>query len=219
LAKEEKKAKKLQEAKLILEEMQETRINRLGATIVFFFFIACAVVILSGSEMFGYAVSVKSAEKNFNKALGNNVKYYNDAYNDIYGLTVKEEDQMLNDKIMTVMFVNKELNSYNSQMALKDYETALHSLLLGLYRYGKYYEQAIPLGIDQDMDFVRTQILKELQATFDVSEDEAEVLRNMLEEAGVYGMNRQIDAHAAREYNLRLYEIVQESGLEDDSNN
>lgn len=219
LAKEEKKAKKLQEAKQILEEMKETRINRLGATIVFLFFAVCAIVLLSGSEIFGYAISIHSAEENFNKAYNNNVKYYTDAYNDIYGLEIKPEDQVLSDKIMTVMFVNKELNSYNSHMVMEDYESALHSLLLGLYRYGKYYEQAIPLGIDRDMDYVRTQILKELEATFGVSEDEAELLRSMLEAAGVHGMDKPIDADAAREYNLELYEIVKESGLKDDSNN
>ncbi len=221
LAKEEKKAKKLQEAKLILEEMKETRINRLGSTIVFLFFAVCAVVIFFGSDMFGYAINVHSAEKNFNKACDRNVKYYTDAYNDIYGLEIKEEDQQLSDKIMTVMFVNKELNSYNSQMILKDYEAALHSLVLGLYRYGKYYETTtvISLGISKDLDFVRSQILEELDETFDVSEDEAELLRDMLEEAGVYGMDKPIDSNAAREYNQKLYEIVKESGLEDDSNN
>jgi len=219
LAKEEKKAKKLQEAKLILEEMQDTRINRVGATIVFLFFAVCAIVLLSGSEIFGYAISIHNAENNFNKALNNNVKYYTDAYNDIYGLEIKPEDQILSEKIMTVMFVNKELNSYNSYMLLEDYQAALHSLLLGLYRYGKYYEQAIPLGIKSDMDYVRTQILKELKATFEVSEDESELLRDMLENAGAGGMNTIVDPSAAREYNLELYKIVEESGLNDDSDN
>ena len=221
LAKEEKKARKLKEAKLILEEMQETRINRMGATIVFVFFAVIAVVLLFGSDMFGYAVNVHSAETNFNKAYNNNVKYYTDAYNDIYGLKIKEEDQLLNDKIMTVMFVNKELNSYNSQMRLGDYESALHSLLLGLYRYGVYYgaSELIPLDVDKDLDYVREQILKELEDEFKVSEDEAELLRSMLEETGVGGMNVSIDSNAAREYNQKLYEIVKESGLKDDSNN
>lgn len=214
LAKEEKKAKKLEEAKQILEDMKETRINRVGATIVFVFFAVCAVALLFGSEIFGYSISIQSAETNFNNAYNNNVKYYTDAYNDIYGLDIRPEDQVLSDKIMTVMFVNKELNSYNSHMVIGDYQSALHSLLLGLYRYGKYYEQAIPLGIDRDMDYVRTQILKELEATFHVSEDEAELLRSMLEAAGTGGMNTSIHADAAREYNLALYEIVTESELE-----
>ena len=219
LAKEEKKAKKMEEAKQILEEMKETRINRLGATIVFVFFIVCAIALLSGSEIFGYAISVHSAEKNFNKAYNNNVKYYTDAYNDIYGLEIKPEDQVLNDKVMTVMFVNKHLNSYNSYMLLHDYQAALHSLLLGLYRYGAYYEKAVPLGIERDMDYVRTQILKELEATFGVSEDEAELLRSMLADTNVGGLTNSVDEDAAREYNVKLYEIIKESGLKDDSNN
>lgn len=220
LAKEEKKMKKMQEAQQVLEEIKETRINRLGATIVMIFFAVCAVAIFYGSKTAGYAISINNAEQNFNKAYNNNVRYYTDAYNDIYGLEIREEDQVLNDKIMTVMFVNTELNSYNSKMVLKDYESALHSLLVGLYRYGCYYESAIPLGVDRDLDYVRTQILKELQKTFGVSEDQAELLRSKLEAAGgnkstVYA----VDADAAREYNLELYKIVEESGLHNDSGN
>jgi len=213
LAKEAKKAKKMAQAKLILEEMKDTRINRVGATIVFLFFAVVAIVLMSGSDLFSYAVSIHSAEKSFDKAYNNDVKYYTDAYNQIYGLEIKPEDQRFNDQVMTVMFVNKQLNSYNSFMVMKEYETALHSLLMGLYQYGDYYEPSILLGIDRDMDFVRSQILKELENTFGISEDEAEVLRSMLYEAGVYGMDKPIDAEAAREYNLKLYEIVEESGL------
>jgi len=213
LAKEAKKAKKMAEAKLILEEMRETRINRVGATIVFLFFAVLAIVLVSGSDLFSYAISIRGAEKSFDKAYNNDVKYYTDAYNQIYGLDIKPEDQRFNDQVMTVMFVNKQLNSYNSFMVMEEYETALHALLMGLYQYGDYYEPSILLGIDRDMDFVRSQILKALETQFGVSEDEAEVLRSMLYDAGVYGMDRPIDPEAAREYNLKLYEIVEESGL------
>ena len=206
LAKEAKKAKKLEAAKQILEEVQETRINRVGATVVFVLFAVCAVGIVFGSDLFSYSVSVDSAEKSFNLALNNDVAYYNDAYEQIYGLDIKPEDQVLNDKIMTVMFVNKELNSYNSYMIMEDYESALHSLLKGIYRYGKYYESAIPLGIDRDLDFVRTQILKELEKTFHISEDEVEVLRSQLEQA-------MTNEEASKEYSLTIYEIIKECKL------
>lgn len=215
LAKEEKKAKKLEEAKQILEEMQDSRINRVGATIVICLFAVCAFGMIFGSDLFSYKVSVNSAETSFNKALHNNVKYYTDAYNEIYGLKIKPEDQELSDKILTVMFVNKQLNSYNSFMVLEDYESALHSLLKGLQRYGYYYEKAIPLGIDRDMDFVRTQILKELEKNFRVSEDEAELLRSKLEAAGGDGMNVEINAEAAKVYKEELQEIIKTSGLLD----
>ncbi len=213
LAKEEKKAKKLEEAKLVLEEMQETRINRVGATIVSVFFALIAVGLFFGSDWFGYNVSVNNAEDSFNKALNNDVRYYTDAYNEIYGLEVSPEEQVLSDKIMTVMFVNQELNSYNSYMLMENYQAALHSLLQGLYRYGKYYEQAIPLGIDRDMDYVRTQILKALETTFLISEDEAEVLRSRLEATMPEGTAGQVDEEAELLYNLELYEVLIECGL------
>ncbi|MBO5353720.1 MAG: hypothetical protein J6A77_10530 [Lachnospiraceae bacterium] len=213
LAKEEKKAKKLEEAKQILEDMQETRINRVGATIVFVFFALIAVGLFFGSDLFGYNVSVNNAEESFNRALNNDVKYYTDAYNEIYGLEVKPEEQVLSDKIMTVMFVNQELNSYNSYMVMENYQAALHSLLQGLYRYGKYYEQAIPLGIDRDMDYVRTQILKALESTFHVSEDEAEVLRSRLEDTMPEGTRTALDKEAELVYNLELYKVLMECGL------
>ena len=91
-------------------------------------------------------------------------------------------------------------------MVLEEYESALHSLLQGIYRYGKYYENAIPLGIDRDLDFVRRQILKELENTFHVSEDEAEVLRSQLEQA----MGNE---EASKEYSLAIYEIVRKCKL------
>ena len=206
LAKAEKKAKKLEAAKQILEEVQETRINRVGATIIFLLFAVIGVGLFFGSELFGYNASIKNADRSFQLALDNDVRHYNDAYEQVYGLTVKPEDQELVDKIMLVMFVNKELNSYNSHMKLEDYPAALHDLLKGMYRYGKYYDQAVALNINRDMDFVRSHILHELETVFSISEDEAEVLRNELEDS-VLGYLSSAD------YSKMLYEIVQECGL------
>lgn len=205
IKKEEKKQKKLEEAKQLLEEMEETRINRLGASIIFILFAIFAIFIIVGSNLFTYSINIANAEKNFNQALNHDVKYYTEAYNHIYGLEMRNlEDQELEDKIMTVMFVNKELNSYNSHMAIGDYETALHSLVKGIYRYGKYFDTAKELSIDEDMDFVRTQILKELEATFDVSEDEAERLCSLLTESLE-------NDEKALEYSIELYKIVDET--------
>ena len=205
LAKEEKQKKKMEAAKQVLEEMEDTRINRVGASIVFAFFGIIAVILIVGSNLFTYNISIKNAKKNFELALNNDVKYYTEAYNHIYGLEMRNiEDAELEDKILTVMFVNKELNSYNSYMGMKDYESALHSLIKGLYRYGVYMDHALEISIEEDMDFVRTQILRELEATFEVSEDESEILRNMLYES-------LHDDEKAIEYSREIYKIVKEA--------
>jgi len=202
----EKQQKKLEAEKKMLAEMEnDTRINRVGATVVFGFFAVIAAILLIGSNVFTYSISVKNAKKDFELALDNDVKYYTKAYNHIYGLEMRNtEDAELEDKILTVMFVNKELNSYNSYMGLKDYESALHSLMKGLYRYGVYTDHAKELSIMEDMDFVRTQILRELEVTFGISEDESELIKNLLYES----LN---DDEKAVEYSKKIYQIVEEA--------
>lgn len=178
IAKEEKKARKMEQAKLILEEMKDTRINRVGAAIVFLVFALLALGIIVGSNLITYNIAINNAEKSFAMARGNDPKYYNDAYNQIYGLESKleKEDIEFYDKVMTVMFVNKQLNSYNSYVAMGDEASALDSLLKGLKRYEKYSMYSILMGYDDlqyDLDYVRSQILAELDSRYSISMDEA----------------------------------------------
>lgn len=201
LAKEEKKAKKLEQAKLILEDMEDTRINRVGATIIFVAFGLIAFILIAGSNMLTYEVAIRNAEKSFNMALNNSVSYYNDAYNEIYGLELKDEDVDLGDKIMTVMYVNKQLNSYNSFVAIGDEASALDSLLKGLNRYEKYSIIASLMGYDDildDLDYVSSQILLELDKRYSVTLDEASRLSKLISD----GM--------ALDYSREVYKIVDE---------
>ena len=176
--KQEKKAKKLEQAKLMLEEMDNTRINRAGAAIVFIFFAMIAVVIIVGTNIFSYSISVREAEKDFSR------DEYTQAYEDVFGLEPKDEDIVLFDQIMTVMYVQKQLNSYYSYNEMKDYPKALDSLLKGLQRYEKYIELAIELDIESDLDLVRNRILDEMEKTFNLKEREAMAIiqsKNQLE--------------------------------------
>ena len=166
-AKAEKKARKLEEAKLLLEEMESTRINRAGASIVFIFFAMIAVVIIVGTSILSYSLSIRNAEYEFNR------DEYTLAYNEIYGLDVKPEDIVLYDRIMTVMYVQKQLNSYYNYYGLNDQPKALDSLLKGLQRYEKYIELAVELEVDSDLDSVRKKILEEIDTTFTLTEQEA----------------------------------------------
>ena len=166
-AKAEKKARKLEEAKLLLEEMEKTRINRAGASIVLIFFAMIAVVIIVGTSIFSYSVSIRNAEYEFNR------DEYTLAFNEIYGLDIKDEDILLYDRIMTVMYVQKQLNSYYNYYGMKDMPKALDSLLKGLQRYEKYIELAVELDVDSDLDSVRKTILSEISASFSMSEQEA----------------------------------------------
>ncbi len=187
-AKAEKKAKKMEEAKLLLEEMEKTRINRAGASIVFIFFAMIAVVIIVGTSIFSYSLSIKNAETEFNR------DEYTAAYNEIYGLEIKDEDIMLYDRIMTVMYVQKQLNSYDNYYRMNDKPKALDSLLKGLQRYEKYIELAVELDVDTDLDSVRYKILENISSSFMMTEQEAMEI---------------IQSDNQAEYSKRVYDAVE----------
>ena len=168
-AEAKERARKKKEERLAIEEFEadEGKINKAGATVLFVIFAAMTIFIIVGTNIYSYNISIKNAQEDFE------VKMYNEAYYEVYGLKVKDEHIDLYDKIMTVQYVNSELNSYQYYMLANDREKALDSLLKGLQRYDKYYELAKRLGIRDDLQYVKAQILDKLLTEFDLTEVEA----------------------------------------------
>ncbi|MDF2611778.1 MAG: hypothetical protein K0R92_3252, partial [Lachnospiraceae bacterium] len=188
--KEERK-KRTKEIIQVIDEIEEDegRINRLGASIVFLFFGLLVLMLLAGTNVISYSLSIQNATNYFEK------QKYTQAYNEVYGIEIKDEDIEFYDKIMTVMFVNKQLNSYNNYYSLAKYPEALDSLLKGLKRYDKYIELATILGIKTDLDYVRNQILAELENVFNLSEKDA---------------LQMLKYDSMDEYSLEVYDVVLE---------
>ena len=190
-AKKEAKTKKEIEIQNLMDEIDENngRINRIGASIVFVLFAIIAVVVVIGTNIYTYSLNIENATYNFG------LQRYNEAYNDVYGIDIKEEDIEIYDKIMTVMYVNKQLNSYNTYSAIDKYPEALDSLLKGLERYDKYIKLATILGIKTDLDYVRSLIISELNNVFKLTEEDALNLINIEDQA---------------EYSIEVYDVVLE---------
>ncbi|MBH1939677.1 hypothetical protein I5677_02065 [Mobilitalea sibirica] len=192
--KKEKKEKKKKDKEIIqvIDEIDEDegRINRVGASIVFIFFGLLVTIFLIGTNVFSYTLSIKNAQNYFDR------NKYNQAYNEVYGIEIEDKDMELYDKIMTVMFVNKQLNSYNSYYAIKKYPEALDALLKGLQRYEKYIQFATIIGIKSDLDYVRDQLIYELDNVFQLSEAEAYAI---------------ISSESQVEYSIEVYDVVLEN--------
>lgn len=188
-AKEEKKRAKATIE--IIDEIEEDpgRINRLGATIVFIFFGVLAAILILGTNIISYTLNIQHASAYFSK------QKYTEAYYEVYGVELRDEDLELYEKIATVMFVNKQLNSYNNYYNIKQYPQALDSLLKGLKRYDKYIELATYLGVDSDLNYVRKQILAELDKKFNLTEAEAEQINRITN---------------MKDYSLAVYDVVLE---------
>jgi len=115
--KEEKKEKKKKRKEIIkvIDEVEEDegRINRVGAGIVFVFFGLLAICLLFGTNKITYSLSIQHAADYFER------QKYDEAYSEICAVDLKDEDMAIYDKIMTVMYVNKYLNSYKNYYYLE----------------------------------------------------------------------------------------------------
>ena len=175
-AKEKEKKKKEQALAIAEYELEHGKINKAGATILFVIFAILTIVIIIGTNIYSYNLSIENAREDFA------VKKYNEAYYDVYGYDLKikesgvEQDIMLYDKIMTVMYVNSQLNSYEYYMTSNNREKALDSLLKGLQKYDKYLRLAQELVITTDLDYVKSEILEKLDTEFNMTEQDAEKL-------------------------------------------
>ena len=185
--KKAKKERQKQDMTEVIEEMDNGRISLLAASIVFVLFGIMTTLFLFSSKRYSYSISIKSATDYFSR------QRYDEAYDKIYGIELKDEDVALYDKIMTVMFVKKQLNSYKSYYKMEKYPEALDALLKGLQRYDKYIELAKMLGIESDFDNIKNQILAELKNVFNLTNEQADSI---------------INSETKAKYSLKIHDVV-----------
>ena len=174
--KELARKKKLEQASaFILEDVgNTTKLNKWGILVIFALFIGIVAVTVSGGSTLAYNIGVRQATKYFDNALiYRDVNYYTKAYDKIYGLDIEEEDYEIYDKILTVNYVNTQLNAYNNHAKLDDYREGLNDLFKGLLRFRKWFAHAAALGAQDDIYLVRSEILNRLWDNYGIDEAEA----------------------------------------------
>lgn len=146
------------------------KLNPIGIVFIMTFFILIAGVVIIGTNTYSYKLGMENASIDYSRGR------YMEAYNSIYGLNVKEKDAKTYDKIITTMYVYKQLNSYYNYTELKKQPEALDSLLKGLNRYDTHIEHAKELGIDKNLNSIKELILKELKQNYGMTEKQAKSL-------------------------------------------
>ncbi len=184
-----RKDKKEQAKRALLAEIEENegKINKFGASIIIVMFAAVLCLITIGTSYYNYKISIDKAQFDFD------LQRYDDAYNDVYGLDIKEEDMELYDKIMTVQYVNVQLLSYMRYNSLDMDAEALDSLMKGLRRYETFIQHGTELGVKEDLNYLKKQIVQQLYDVFGITEEDA------------YAM---LALESQDEYSLLVYDIV-----------
>ena len=174
--KAEKEAKKAEEA--AQEELEVTgKLNKVGVSIVVILAAMFLATEISGTEIFSYNSTMKQAVSFFEAGK------YTDAYQEILGTNMKKKDQETYDKIVTVMKVQRSLNSYENYDNMKYYPDALNALLVGLRKYDENIETARNLEIEKDVDNCKEKILTLLDEEYGLSEDQAREILSLKKDA------------------------------------
>ena len=137
-------------------------------------FVAGVSVLISVlSSGFYYNNSVSPAKDYYSN------EQYEKAYDKLSGIKLNGSDKTLYEQASTIMYVQKQYDSYENYMKLNMKTEALDSLIKGVNRYNSLRPQAQELGIDNKFTAVYKQIVLALQDTFKISETEAIGLSSM----------------------------------------
>ena len=192
--KEAQKAEKKAEKKRLKEEqaaMAETevvgKINPIGATIVFILFATIGVLIMVGVWLLPRRANIKEAANEYA-----NEKYI-DAYQTISAVSIKEDEQALYDKIVICSKLERQIQSYQTNVSMDKKLEALHALLQGLDLYNKKQDEVKALKIQKEFLQMKTQIITYLAQDYSLDEAQANEINAITDEA---------------EYTHRLQDIV-----------
>lgn len=167
------KPKKVKKPKEPPKPQDILKIKPVSIVMLVLFVAGVSVLISVLSSGFYYNNSVSLAKDYYSN------EQYEKAYDKLSGIKLNGSDKTLYEQASTIMYVQKQYDSYENYMKLNMKTEALDSLIKGVNRYNSLRPQAQELGIDNKFTAVYKQIVLALQDTFKISETEAIGLSSM----------------------------------------
>ncbi len=163
---EEKKAKK---AELAAAREPEERV-KLKPAFVMFLVTIIAVLTISVtmlSSVYAYNYALNTAHKNFVN------QKYQEAYEALAGVKIKEEDQMFYDQVRMVVRLDRQYDAYVNYRSLGMPKEALHALLQGMTIYYDSLEYAEAYNLTEQFNTQKETLLYSLSTDFGIDEQRA----------------------------------------------
>lgn len=183
--KQEKKEKKA-EKKAQREPVERVKIKPVFLIFMLTVISAFVMLIMFSSNSLAYGNNINNAEKYLERQM------YELAYNELAGLKIKKENEILYEKVRVLMLIEKQYNSYINFMNLDMPKQALDSLAKAVAQYDKNIDKADALGIAENMNPILDNVNYALQTEFNLSVDDIRVI-NQIEDKNEY--TRQIETY------------------------
>ena len=149
-------------------------------------------LVMIATNLLGYSNSFTEAADAYSK--GN----YEEAYQQVAGVNVKEADSGEYEKYKIVATIDSEYKAYESLMQGEVYDMALDSLIRAIGRCDKYEQDAATYGCAGEVEKIKAQAVEAL-AIFGISEEDA---------MNLYGIEDR------KEYSKEIYNVLTAAGLE-----
>lgn len=144
---------------------------------IVFAFSVVAVFILAvylGANVFSYSSNIDKASNYYVE------KKYEDAYNILAGMDIKEEDKNFYNQVENIMKVQKYINDFETYMELEMYVYALESLVKGTASFDSNLNRASELGTYDILVEKSNEIDSLLKNYFNMSIEEARTLNQII---------------------------------------
>jgi len=135
--------------------------------LIFLMVASFVALVVLGADLLGYSNQLTNAKNQYAK------KNYSEAFAEISGIEIKEEDLALYEKYHVMAMVSVELEAYESLMSKNFYDMALDCLVRTIGRAEKYRADAEIYGCIQELNELELEAETILSETFGVSREEA----------------------------------------------
>lgn len=168
----EKKKKKTDSKKEKAEKkasipVERIKINPKVLILVVSIIVIVVLVLTFGAKEFWYKKQIKQAT---NLIID---KKYEEAYDNLSGMTVKKGDSGLYNQVRTLMIIEKQYSSYKMEIKINRPKEALNCLIKGIVNYNRNIENAKKYGVDDKANEILNRINAELKNVFNLSEEDA----------------------------------------------
>ena len=171
-----KKAKKKKEKPPKVKEIapKEPPLPKKPVILIMLMAASILALVLLSHKVIDYQLKISKADSLFIN------RNYEEAYENILGVNVKEEDKQLYDRIRVMMKLEAKYKMYLSHIEQNRYDEALNDLIMGVIKYDQYKKNAEELGIQQAFDDELALMEEQLNVVFGVDANQARDWYNRL---------------------------------------